>query len=445
MTGPPETRYASAGDTHLAYQLVGSGPVDVVFVPDWFNHVEAQWEDPLSERFLRRLASFSRLILFDKRGTGLSDPVPLSHLPTVEEWMDDLRIVLDAAGSQSTALVCVSGGTFLGLLFAATYPGRVAALVIIDGTACIPRGEDYPAGVRPEILAWARGWIEEVWGTGRTIEVIAPSLANDVAFCQWRARYERLSASPGTTNKMLEWLLTLDVRQVLATVTAPTLVIHRAKDQWMRVDHGRYLAEHINGARYVELDGADHLWLGEDRERILEEVQDFLTGVRPPPEPERVLTTVLFTDIAGSTERAASLGDEQWRLLLDRHDSLLRRQIDRARGQQIKLTGDGVLARFDGPARAIRCAQAMIEATRALGIEVRAGLHTGECELRGEDLAGLAVHIAARIGSLAGPGEVLVSGTVVDLVAGSAIEFEDRGEHELKGVPGRWRLLAVTG
>jgi pimeloyl-ACP methyl ester carboxylesterase len=298
---PPETRYAESPDgVHLAYQIVGEGELDVVFVPDWLNHVEAQWEEPISERVLRRLASFSRLLLFDKKGTGLSDPVALSHLPTIEEWMDDLRIVLDAAGSESAALVCASGGAFLGLLFAATHPKRVAALVVIDGSSCIRRREDYPEGVSPNILAWARSWVDEVWGTGRSLEIVAPTLANDEAFRAWRARYERVSASPGTARKMLEWLTALDARQVLPAVTAPTLVIHRSGDQWVRPGHGRYLAEHIGGSRYMELDGVDHVWLGAGSERLLQETEEFITGVRPPSEPDRVLTTVLFTDIVGA-------------------------------------------------------------------------------------------------------------------------------------------------
>jgi class 3 adenylate cyclase len=440
----PGTCFASADDLHIAYQVVGDGPIDVVFVPDWFNHVEAQWDEPVSARFLGRLASFSRLVLFDKRGTGLSDPVPLSDLPTVEEWMDDLRIVLDAVGSQSAALVCASAGAFLGLPFAATYPERVAALVIIEGSARAARADDYPSGAPPELIQRAKDWLDEVWGTGRALELLLPSRANDVAFCEWRARYERLAASPGTVTRMFDFLTTIDVRHVLPTITAPTLVLHSAGDRFALPAHGRYLAEHIDGARYVELPGSDNLWLGQDSDTLLEEIQEFLTGVRAPSEPDRVLTTILFTDVVGSTESAASLGDERWRELLDRHDAVIRRQLVRARGREIATRGDGFVASFDGPARAIRCAVAINEAMRALGLQVRAGLHSGECEVRGNDLGGLAVHIAARVADAARAGEVLVSSTVKDLVAGSGIGFSDRGPHRLKGVPDEWRLYAIT-
>jgi class 3 adenylate cyclase len=440
----PETRFAIADDLHIAYQVVGEGPIDVVFVPDWFNHVEAQWDEPASALFLGRLASFSRLVLFDKRGTGLSDPVPLNDLPTVEAWMDDLRIVLDAVGSQSAALVCASGGAFLGLPFAATYPERVAALVIIEGYARLVRADDYPPGAPSELIHGVRDWLDEVWGTGRTVEVLLPSRANDSAFCEWRARYERVAASPGTVTRMFDFASSFDVRQVLPTITAPTLVLHRAGDRFVPPAHGRYLAEHIAGAHYIELPGSDNLWLGQDSDTLLEEIQEFLTGVRAPSDPDRVLTTILFTDIVGSTELAASLGGEGWRELLDRHDAVTRRQLARARGREVGTRGDGFVASFDGPARAIRCAVAISEAMRPLELQVRAGLHSGECEVRGSDLGGIAVHIAARVAAAAQGGEVLVSSTVKDLVAGSGIGFADRGLHALKGVPDEWRLYEIT-
>jgi class 3 adenylate cyclase len=383
-------------------------------------------------------------VVFDKRGTGLSDPVPLSDLPTVEEWMDDLRIVLDAVGSPSAALVCASAGAFLGLPFAATYPERVAALVIIEGSARAAHADDYPPGASPEWIQRAKDWVDEVWGTGRILEVLLPSRANDRAFCEWRARYERLAASPGTVTRMFDFLTTIDIRQVLPTITAPTLVLHRAGDRFNPPGHGRYLAEHIAGAHYVELPGSDNLWLGQDSDTLLEEIQEFLTGVRAPSEPDRVLTTILFTDIVSSTESAVSLGGERWRELLDRHDAVVRRQLLRARGREIATRGDGFVASFDGPARAIRCAVAINEAMRPLGLQVRAGLHSGECEVRGNDLGGLAVHIAARVADAAQGGEVLVSSTVKDLVAGSGIGFADRGLHALKGVPDQWRLYAIT-
>jgi class 3 adenylate cyclase len=390
------------------------------------------------------LASLGRLIVFDKRGTGLSDPVPLDHLPTAEEWMEDLRLVLDAASCSSVALVCASGGAFLGLPFAAAYPERVRALVIIDGSACIPRRDDYPEGVRPEVLDWARRWTAEVWGTGRFLEVVCPSLSTDAAFVAWRARYERLAASPGTTRKMFDLITDVDIRHVLPTISAPTLVLHRAGDQWVRPMQGRYIADNVRGARYLELPGADHLWLGDDRDRIADEVEEFLTGRRPLAEPDRVLATLLFTDIVGSTKMAADLGDQRWHELLDRHHAAVRQQIARFGGSEIDTAGDGFLARFDGPARAIRCACAVRDAVNGLGIDIRAGVHTGEVELRDGDVAGIGVHIGARIGAQAAAREVLVSRTVVDLVAGSGINFHDRGVCELKGVPGVWRLFSVA-
>jgi class 3 adenylate cyclase len=439
----PETRYTSVGDLSLAYQVIGEGSSDLVFVPDWFTHVEAQWEERRSERFLRRLASLGRLIVFDKRGTGLSDPIPLDHLPTVEEWVEDLRLVLDAVSSSTVALVCASGGTFLGLSFAAMYPERVRALVVIDGSSCHPRREDYPEGVRPESLVWAREWVRRVWGTGKSLEFICPSLINDHAFVAWRARYERTAASPGVVRKMFDLLTEADVRHVLPAISAPTLVLHRTDDLWVRAAQGRYIAERIRGARLLELPGTDHIWLGEDMDRLADEVEEFLTGKRPVVEPDRVLATLLFTDIVASTKTVTDLGDRHWRELLDRHHAVVRQQLERFGGSIIATTGDGFLARFDGPARAIRCACAVRDAVNGLGLDVRAGVHTGEVELREGDVAGIGVHIGARIGALAEAGEVLVSRTVVDLVAGSGIEFSDRGEHELKGIRGTWQLFSV--
>ena len=347
----PETHFAAVEDLHLAYQVVGEGPLDVVFVPDWMNHLEAQWEEPASELFLRRLASFSRLIVFDKRGTGLSDPVPLNDLPTIEAWMDDLGIVLDAVGSQAAALVCASSGAVVGLPFAATYPERVAALILIDGVARALLADDYPCGLPPAHLPWAKRWWAETWGTGEAVELGVPSRANDTAFREWRARYERLAASPGTSSKMFEFLMSIDLRHVLPTITAPTLVLHRAGDRVCPVGHGRYLAEHIDGARFIELPGSDHWWAGEDSNTVVEEIEEFLTGVRTPVHPDRVLSTILFTDIVGSTEIAVSRGDQRWRELLERHDAAVRRQLVRARGREVGTAGDGFVASFDGPGR----------------------------------------------------------------------------------------------
>jgi class 3 adenylate cyclase len=435
----PETLYTSLGDAAIAYQVIESDGPDIVFVPDWYNHVEAQWEDPFFERFLRGLSSIGRLIVFDKRGTGLSDPILFSELPPVEEWADDLACVMDAADSESAILVCGSVGSFLGLPFAAMRPQRVAGLVLIDSTAHAAEGA-------PEhMLDRSMEWFQDAWGSGRTAEVVVPSRAGDPAFIDWRGHYERLAASPGTVKKTLPTVYHGDVRSALESISCPTLVIHRRGDRWVRVTHGRYLAEHIANASYAELPGDDHLWFGTDVDEVLAEIVEFVTGHRSPAEPDRVLTTIMFSDIVASTEQLAAIGDWQWRNLLGRHDQVVQRQLNRFRGRQIKHTGDGILASFDGPARAIRCGSAIIESLRAIGLDARVGIHTGECELHRDDLVGIAVNIAARIGALADDGKVFVSGTLRDLVVGSDIEFVDRGDHSLKGVPGTWRLYAVVG
>jgi class 3 adenylate cyclase len=441
----PETRYASLGDAAIAYQVIGLDGPDIVFLPDWYNHVEAQWEDPFFERFLHGLSSIGRLIVFDKRGTGLSDPVLFSQAPPVEEWADDLAAVMDAAESEAAILVCASVGSFLGLPFAAMRPQRVAGLVLIDATASAPRRDDYPEGVPEYALDRSMSWFQDVWGSGRTAEMVVPSRAGDSAFIDWRGRYERLSASPGTIKRTLPTVYHGDVRSALGSISCPTLVIHRRGDKWVRPMHGRYLAEHITHATYAELPGDDHLWFGTDVDEVLAEIVEFVTGHRSPIEPDRVLTTIMFSDIVASTEQLATMGDWRWRNLLERHDQVVQRQLNRFRGRQIKHTGDGILASFDGPARAVRCGSAIIESVRGIGLHARVGIHTGECELHKDDLVGMAVNIAARIGAIADDGKVFVSGTLRDLVVGSDIEFVDRGDHHLKGVPGTWRLYAVAG
>ena len=441
----PETMYTSLGDAAIAYQVIGTDGPDIVFLPDWYNHVEAQWEDPIFERFLLGLSLIGRLVVFDKRGTGLSDPVLFSELPPVEEWADDLAAVMQATYSESAILVCASVGSFLGLPFAAMRPQRVAGLVLIDSTACVPQRDDYPEGAPEHVIDWIMGWFQDVWGSGRTAERVVPSRAGDPAFIDWRGRYERLSASPGTVKKMLTTVLQGDVRSALGSISCPTLVIHRRGDKWCPLTHGRYLADHIPNASYAELPGDDHLWLGTDVDELLAEIVEFVTGHRSPVEPDRVLTTIMFSDIVASTEQLAAIGDWQWRNLLGRHDQVVQRQLNRFRGRQIKHTGDGFLASFDGPARAVRCGSAIIESLRAIGLDTRIGIHTGECELHKDDIVGMAVNIAARIGALADEGKVFVSGTLRDLVVGSDIEFVDRGDHSLKGVPGSWRLYEVTG
>ena len=435
----PETRYTKSGDVNIAYQVVGEGPFDLVVVPAAFSHLEAAWEEPSYARYLKRLASFSRVILLDKRGTGLSDRV--AGVPTLEDRMDDVRAVMDAVGSERAALYGASEGGPVTALFTATYPERTAALVLyapFAKTWVSPQLSPAPELVQPIFDA-----IERTWGQGLSINRFAPSRAGDEQFKQWWARFERLGASPGAMVALTRMNMEIDIRDVLPLICVPTLILHRVGDRAVDVEHGRYAAELIPGAKYVELPGVDHFPSVGDADAILDEVQEFLTGVRPAPEPDRVLATVLFTDIVGSTERAAQLGDHRWRDLLDSYYALARRDLGRFRGREVKTTGDGFLATFDGPARGIRCACAISDEAGRLGLPIRAGLHTGECEIMGEDIGGIAVHIGARVAAEAAPGEVLVSSTVKDLVAGSGLRFEERGAHALKGVPEEWRLFAV--
>jgi len=439
---PPETRYAKSGDLHIAYQVVGEGE-PLVVSDQWFGNVDAQWEFPPMARFLHRMASFRRLVLFDKRGIGLSDPVSLSAVPTLEGWMDDLRAVLDDVGIERTAILSGVGATYMGVLFAATYPERTTALVIVNGYSRLVRTPDYPWGRSAEEIRRYVDKVQERWGKGATIDYLAPSASRDEQIRRAFGRYERQWASPA----VYRWLTSVreenDVRHVLTAIRVPTLVIHRADARFSPRDGGRYIADQIPGARYVEVPGIDtYLWAG-DIEAIAGEVEEFLTGNRPPPETDRVLTTVLFTDIVGSTERAAALGDAAWKDLMERHDELVRTRVSGFRGREIDTAGDGFLATFDGPARAIHCAEEIRDGVRSLGLEIRAGLHTGEVELAGNHVRGIAVHLGARVTALARPGEVLVSSTVKDLVAGSGIEFEDRGRHHLKGIPEDWGLFAV--
>ncbi|MGH8971631.1 MAG: adenylate/guanylate cyclase domain-containing protein [Acidimicrobiia bacterium] len=444
MSGTPQTRYARSGKLHIAYQVTGSGDFDIVVVPGWISHLEWQWEEDLYRHFMERLGSFARVIRFDKRNMGLSDRVG-DAMPPLEERMDDVRAVMDAAGSQRAALIAISEGGSLSVLFAATYPERVTALVLVGASARLAAGPDYPYGFTPEAAEAIRAACEQDWGGGVTLPLLYPSGADDPAVREWWGRFERIAASPGAGIATAFMALELDARQLLPVLRVPTLVIHRSGDLLVEAGHGRYLAEHIPGARYAEFPGNDHWpWLG-DAESVLGEMEEFLTGARRDHEPDRVLATVLFTDIVGSTERAAALGDHQWRAVLDEHDRLVRRELTRFRGREVKTTGDGFLATFDGPARGIRCAAAIRDGIKPVGLEVRSGLHTGEVEMRDGDVGGIAVHIGARVAALAGPGEVVVSSTVKDIVAGAGIAFQDWGEHGLKGVPGEWRLFSVTG
>jgi class 3 adenylate cyclase len=440
-----EIRYAKSGGVNVAYQVSGAGPVDLVSVGGWITHIEAAREDPGIARFQDSLRRFSRVVDFDKRGTGLSDRVPESQMPTMEERMDDIRAVMDAVDLERASLFGFSEGGSLAILFAATYPHRTASLVLWGSYASMVRRPDYPWGLTPDEIERAARAYAERWGTGAGLSAFLPSRGGDAAATRWWARFQRLAASPAAAVALLRMNAEIDVRGALSAISAPTLVLHRREDVISAVEHGRYLAQHISGARLVEFEGADHWpWVGE-MSPIVEEIEEFLTGARHEPEPERALATVLFTDIVGSTELAAQLGDRTWRNLLQRHDAMVRDALARHRGREVKTIGDGFLATFDGPARAIRCAFAIRDNARHLGLDVRAGLHTGECELIGDDIGGLGVHIGARVAALARPSEVLVSRTVTDLVAGAGIAFESRGMHQLKGVPGDWELFAVAG
>jgi pimeloyl-ACP methyl ester carboxylesterase len=428
---------------HIAYQVFGSGELDVVLVPGYVTHVELVWESEPFVRALESLASYARVITFDRRGSGLSDPV--AEAPTLEQRMDDVRAVMDAAGSERAAMVGISEGVPMSILFAATYPERVQALVCCGGMARSTQDVDYPwAAPADALLESGLELVIPHWGEGAIIEVAAPSQADNPEARAFFARMERASASPGMLAALAQMFLDIDVRDVVPNVHVPTLVLHRRHDRLVDVRNGRWLAEHLPNARLVELPGDDHVLWTEEPELALGEIQEFLTGTHYTPELERTLATVVFTDIVDSTRTAAEFGDRRWREVLERHQGTVRAALARFGGREVKSIGDGFLATFDGPARAIRCAQAILESSEELGIRVRAGVHTGECEVMGDDIGGIAVHIAARVSALAGPSEVLVSRTVKDLVAGSGIDFSDRGAHTLKGVPDTWQLYAAA-
>ena len=432
----PDTLYAKSGHIRIAYQVVGDGPFDLVFVPGFISNLDLAWEDPVRAQVWTRLAAFSRLILFDKRGTGLSDRI--GGVPTLEERMDDVRAVMDAVGSRQAALFGMSEGGAMSMLFAATYPDRTRALVLYGAFA------HYRSWVTPEDqIEAALEHLEKNWGTGDTLARLAPSLVSDDAYKRRYARFERLSASPSSATALMRMNSEIDIRPILPSIRVPTLIVHREGDTRVNVEAGRFQAHQIPNAKYVELPGNDHLlWTG-NTERVMDEVEEFLTGSRHTPEPDRVLATVLFTDIVGSTKRAEAIGDRAWHDLLDRHNEIVRREILRHRGREVKTTGDGFLITFDGPARSIRCSLAISEAVEDIGLQVKAGLHTGEVEMTDNDLSGIAVHIASRIVAIAQPGQVLVSSTVRNLVAGSNIRFRDEGSHRLKGLEERVKLFAA--
>ena len=439
-----KTKYAKAGDLHIAYRVLGDGPLDIVYVPTWVSHVELIDEHPEVSKFFAELTRFGRVILFDRRGAGLSDPIDGS-VPPLEEQIDDLLAVLDAVGSEKATLFAQLEGGAMASLFAATHPDRVSGLILFSSWARMTWAPDYPwankqAMRKPLVDAMVDNWGDGSWAAG-----FAPSKLNDRRFMDWFAKLQRYGAPPGVARKLLYLAGDHDVRGVLPTIQAPTLVMRRKEDEFIFREHAVYLAENIPNARFIELDGQDALAIGGGTDDVMEIISEFLTGARVEREPDRVLATVLFTDIVGSTEHAAEMGDRRWREVLEQHDDMVRSEVERHRGRAVKSTGDGVLATFDGPARAIHATRAMVESVSQLGIEVRAGLHTGECEVIGDDVGGLAVHIGARVMSQADAGEVMVSSTVKDLVVGAGIEFADRGEHDLKGVPGPWRLFSVAG
>jgi len=437
----PKTRYARNGDVSIAYRVVGDGPFDLVVVPGAITHLEHGWTEPATVRYTERLASFSRVISFDKRGTGMSDRD--FGIATLEERMDDVRAVMDAAGSERAAIFGSSEGGAMAALFAATHPGRTTALVLYGTFPRVLWAPDWP-GIPPEEWEARQQAAFEAFGNGVPLDLWAPSAATPERQAWWGA-HERLGASPGAARALNAMISDIDIRAVLPSIAVPTLILHRTGDRVVPVAAGQYLAAVIPEAKYIELAGEDHLPMYGDVEALLGEVEEFLTGSRQEVEPDRVLATVAFTDIVGSTELAARLGDGRWRTILDRHDDCARRVAGEFGGRVVKTTGDGVLATFDGPARGARFAAGLGAAVKPIGLDVRAGVHTGEVEVRGDDIGGIAVHIAARIAAMAGSGEVLASRTVKDLTAGAGLVFEDRGTHELKGVPDQWQLYAVSG
>jgi len=443
VNAAPETRYARRGEVALAYQVLGDGPMEVMFVAGGQYPIDLFWDEPRARHFVQRLSSIGRVAMWDARGWASSGGNPDDGATTLEDWADDFGVVMDAVGFERPAVIGVGPGASFSMFFAAARPERVRALVLMEAFARYRRSDDYPIGIPDRAFELAAQAHFAVFGTGETLQLFAPSAADDPRFRAWWARCERMGADPLTANRNWRELASRDVRAALPSLRVPTLVLHRRGDRFIHVEHGRYIAEHISGATFVELEGDDHIFFIGDADGALDQIELFLTGQLAARAPDRMLATVLFTDIVDSTGQAARLGDRRWTELLDAHDQLVTIHLDRYRGRKVNPTGDGMLATFDGPARAIRCAIDIRDSVRDLGLQIRAGLHVGEVEQRDADLGGIAVHIGARVQAHAQPDEVLVSRTVVDLVAGSGIIFDDRGEHDLKGVPGPWRLFAV--
>lgn len=437
----PETQYLETPGGYIGYQSFGSGPRDLLFITNWVTNVDVMWEEASVVRYFDRLGSFARVLFFDKRGAGISDAVPLETPITIEAWMDDARAVADAEATGPMVVVGDTEGGPMAMLFAATYPERVLALILLNTYAKVRRAPDYPIGLRPGVADALADGFEQNWGTGEALALTAPGVADDARFKRWHARFERLSMPRRASRIMYEWVQRFDVRSILPSIQAPTLVLQRRSNRYYRAVYGRYLAEHIPGATYVELPGTDCYPFYANSADTLGEMELFLTGARSAAPTERRLATVLFTDIVDSTGHAARLGDDRWRNLLEAHNALVRRLLARYQGREIDTTGDGFLAVFDGPTRAVQCALAIVAAAPEVGIQVRAGIHTGELEVVGAGVAGIAVHIAARVLAAAAPGTVRTTSTVRDLAVGSGIEFADRGLAELRGVPGRWQLM----
>jgi class 3 adenylate cyclase len=440
----PETRYARLGRDRIAYQVLGEGPPDLVMAPGIFGHIDMAWENPGAALFLRTLASFSRLIRFNRRGTGASDPLPSDPLPPWELYAEDLVAVLDEVGSEQAALLAQVDASPMALSFASTRPMRTSALILANCTAKFLAADDYSIGAPPEVAEALLARTDQFWGTEDMAATYVPSRAGDERFLRWYAKFQRTAASPRAVQAFLRALLQVDARPILPLIQAPTLILHRRDVQLVPIQHARYLAEHIPGAKLFELPGTDMSLYWETPELALDYIEQFLTGVRRSAAPNRVLATVLFTDIVGSTERASRVGDRRWRELLNVHDEVARQVVEAFHGQLVQTTGDGILATFDGPGRGIGCAAALRAELGGIGLHIRAGLHTGEVELRDTGIGGIAVHIAARVLAAARPGEILASRTVRDLMVGSDVVLQDRGAHPLKGMEDTWQLFAVT-
>ena len=441
MSAARQVRYADSGGLQIAYEVIGDGPVDIVVAWDHGAHLDMVHEFPPFQRFMDRVAEFGRLIHFDPRGVGLSDPI--ESVPPLEVWVEDVRAVLSAVGSKRAALFGGGQAAQLFMLFAAMYPNETSALISFNGYARLRRAPDYPAGVPDDFLTKTTRMYPDLWGTGGLLGMISPYSDSLPKGRESMARLERSSATPGRAARRQEIASDIDVRDVLPVISAPTLVLHVRGDPYIRPGHGQYLAEHIPGATLLEIDGTDHMPASDTVEALVDAIEEFLTGHKPRAVSRRALMSVAFTDIVDSTKRAAELGDKRWRQLLEAHESLATSEVESADGRLVKFTGDGLMATFDGPARAVQCLRTLGERLDEFDLPIRAGVHTGEVELIGDDIGGIAVHIAARIAALAGAGEILTSSTVRDLVAGSGLEFDDLGEKELKGVPGTWRVLAV--